>query len=401
MRTSAKAHIARAAEAILSGRPAAAQDMAAVYKSRIERLAAQMAHEGIFAAIFEDTEGRRSAHVRYLCGHPGDALLAVTADGRSILCPWDVNLAAQHAHAGRIIASAKYDRDYIKAAKAILKSLKPPRNQFNKVEVPPSTPYPLFLEYVDALSGFEVRCTERSIHDFVSTMRSIKDEYEIACVRRAAQITCAITDEIESLLRGGKISTEADVALLIERRLRENGCERTGFDTLAAGPGRSFAIHAFPGYTDGPWGTQGLSILDYGLVCGGYTSDATLTIARGPLSAEQEELLDLVEKAAGAGLGLYKKGVPLKDAAAAVDAIFSEKGRSMPHSLGHGIGLDIHEAPLVRTRAKTGQRFEPGMIVTLEPGLYDPALGGARLENDVLITEDGSEPLTNSRIIRL
>ena len=86
-------------------------------------------------------------------------------------------------------------------------------------------------------------------------------------------------------------------------------------------------------------------------------------------------------------------------AAANADEIFSKARRAMPHGLGHGIGLEIHEAPFVRQRAAPECVFKPGMIVTLEPGLYDPELGGVRLENDVLITESGNEVLTRSRII--
>ena len=95
-----------------------------------------------------------------------------------------------------------------------------------------------------------------------------------------------------------------------------------------------------------------------------------------------------------AGLELYKKDVPIKAAAAKADEIFAKARRSMPHGLGHGIGLQIHESPFVRQRAEPEAVFKPGMIVTLEPGLYDPDLGGVRLENDVLITEDGNEVLT-------
>ena len=73
----------------------------------------------------------------------------------------------------------------------------------------------------------------------------------------------------------------------------------------------------------------------------------------------------------------------------------------MPHGLGHGIGLEIHESPFIRQRTNPEKTFQPGMIITLEPGLYDKELGGVRLENDILITEDGNEVISNSRIIRL
>ncbi|MBO4547332.1 MAG: aminopeptidase P family protein, partial [Treponema sp.] len=137
----------------------------------------------------------------------------------------------------------------------------------------------------------------------------------------------------------------------------------------------------------------------FGVVYKGYTSDTTLTVAKGKLSAEQKKLLDLVQKAYNECLELYKKDVPVKAAAAKADEVFAKARRSMPHGLGHGIGLQIHEAPFVRQRADSECLFKPGMIVTLEPGLYDPDLGGVRLENDVLITESGNQVLTRSKIL--
>jgi Xaa-Pro dipeptidase len=94
-------------------------------------------------------------------------------------------------------------------------------------------------------------------------------------------------------------------------------------------------------------------------------------------------------------------GTPAKDIAAAVDALFSKSRKQMPHGLGHGIGLQEHEHPVLNTRGDNEWVLEPGMIFTVEPGLYDPLLGGCRLENDILITETGYEILTNARIIKL
>ena len=375
-------------------------DLSLLYKERREMLSNYMTAENIFAIVFEDSEDKSDASIRYFTGHPSDALLIVTSDGKNILIPWDENLAAMKAHAESVIPYTKFNRVNINAVKGVLLPLLK-NNKKNVVELTPSTPYPTFLKYVDALEGFDVRCRENSIHEFVANLRSVKDFYEIACTKKAAQITCRITDLIEKKLRSGAIKTESDVALLIEKECRSSGCERTGFDTLAAGPSRSFAIHAFPGYTSGLWGSDGLSILDYGVVFNGYTSDATITIAKGNLSAKQEKLLSLVQKAADSCLPLYKAFGKICDASNKADEIFSKAKLNMPHGLGHGTGLEIHEYPFVSHRATSEEEFIPGMIVTLEPGLYDPKLGGVRLENDVLICEDGNVVLTNSRIIRL
>ena len=112
-------------------------------------------------------------------------------------------------------------------------------------------------------------------------------------------------------------------------------------------------------------------------------------------------MVELVQHAADECLRLYKKDVPVKDACELAEKIFAKEKRKMPHTLGHGIGLEIHEFPRVSTKMTADVTFQPGMIITLEPGLYDEKLGGVRLENDVLITETGNEVITHSRIIRL
>ena len=229
----------------------------------------------------------------------------------------------------------------------------------------------------------------------------IKDEYEIQCTKKACEITNKIIDTIESEIKKKKIKTELDVALLIESECRKAGCEKTSFETLAAGPSRSFAIHCFPSYTNGNFADNGLSILDFGVCYEGYASDVTLTIAKGKLSEKQEQMLSLVQEAFDEALKYYKKDIPVRNAAMKVDKIFAKAKMKMPHSLGHGTGLEIHEAPFVRSKASLETVFKPGMIVTLEPGLYDPELGGCRYENDILITEDGNEVLTQSRIVRI
>lgn len=370
-----------------------------IYAARKAKLFEFMQKNRIAAAVFEDCEERRNPAVRYFTGHPTDALFIAAADGKTALVPWDENLAKELSVDVKILPYNKYGRTNTKAVKEVLKMFKV--KEKSKVDIMPDTPYPLFLKFVDELEGWDVLCREESVHDFVREMRTTKDEYEIECTKEACRVGDWIISEIERGIKENWLQRESDVALLIESELRKCGCERTGFDTLAAGPSRSFAIHAFPGYTNAPWPAQGLSILDFGVVYNGYTSDTTLTVAKGPLNEKQEELLSLVEKAAQVALPLYKAGLPVKDSAEAVDRLFEEAGRVMPHTLGHGIGLEIHEVPRMSAKQSSKVVFKPGMIVTLEPGLYDPELGGVRLENDVLITETGNEVLTNSKIIRI
>ncbi|MCL2762611.1 MAG: M24 family metallopeptidase, partial [Treponema sp.] len=162
----------------------------------------------------------------------------------------------------------------------------------------------------------------------------------------------------------------------------------------------SFGIHAFPSWTSAPFGGQGLSILDFGVRYGGYCTDVTLTFVRDP-SPQQKKMVDLVEKAAKLAVEMAVNGVETRALADAVAQFFAKSKKSMPHGLGHGLGLDVHEYPFIRTRRDGEWKLVPGMVFTLEPGLYDPVHGGCRLENDILMTETGKTMLTEARIIWL
>jgi Xaa-Pro dipeptidase len=368
------------------------------FENRRERLYDWMAREGIGMVMFEDAEGRRDPAVRWLSGQPMDALLFLSADRRSLLVPWDINLAKQRASADAVIPYGEFERQSGAALRGAAKKMKIPLG--SKIEIPSVTPYPVFLRYVGNMTDFDIICRDRGAAAEVEKQRAFKDAEELAVLRKAAGITNSLIDLLEKNLRSGKIKTETAAALLIESEARRRGCEGTGFETLAAGPGRSFGIHAFPAYTGADFGGPGLSILDFGLKYQGYSTDVTLTFVREPSEA-QEKMLALTERAYELALSLAKPGVPARNIAAAVDAFFAKAKKTMPHGLGHGIGLEPHEAPVIRNREDNDWILEPGMVFTLEPGLYDPVEGGCRLENDVLITEQGAEVLTTGRIIRL
>ena len=370
-----------------------------IFEKRRSILIEEMQKTNIQAVVFHDDENHRNPAVRYYTNHPSDAILIITKNGKSVLCPWDINIANQKSFVETIVPFTKFDRDEIKAVDGILKKLALPEN--SRIEISPETSYLDFLEFVDKLPQFDVSCKKHGLHDFAVEQRMIKDEYEIQCTKKACEITNQIIAIIEKEIKKKKIKTELDVALLIESECRKAGCEKTSFETLAAGPSRSFAIHCFPSYTNANFAENGLSILDFGVCYEGYASDVTLTIAKGKLSEKQEQMLSLVQEAFDEALKYYKKDIPVRNAAMKVDKIFAKAKMKMPHSLGHGTGLEIHEAPFVRSKASLETVFQPGMIVTLEPGLYDPELGGCRYENDILITESGNEVLTQSRIVRI
>jgi Xaa-Pro dipeptidase len=358
-----------------------------------------MAREGIALAMFEDFEGRRDPAVRWMTGHPADALVFLSAGRGAMLVPWDINLARRCGCADITVPYGDFGRGALKALRGAAEHFKIPRG--SKLEIPPVTPYPQFLKYLEALPDYDVLCRGGGMAAMVEGFRAVKDEEEIRIYRRAGEITNELIALLEEAVRGGKLKTETDTALFIEGEARSRGCEGTGFETLAAGPDRSFGIHAFPAYTGGPFAGPGLSILDFGLKYRGYTTDVTLTFAAEPLSSQQRSMVSLVEKAYKLALSLTREGAAAAEIAARTEAFFGKSRKRMPHALGHGIGLEAHEAPVLRGREDNAWRLAPGMVITLEPGLYDSRWGGCRLENDLLITGNGPELLTGARIIRL
>jgi Xaa-Pro dipeptidase len=381
-----------------------------VYEKRREKIYAYLEEKNIDLFVIEDTEGRRSPSLRYLSGHPADALLFLCRTGKAALFPWDAIMAAKYAEADEILPYNEFGRRPREAITGFLRktftgdAASAGREKL-KIALPAAMPYPAVTQISEEIRkefpSAEILCGNDGPDAFITKLRMIKDSGEITCLRKAASILNTLLEGIEKGIRSGSLITETDLALFIEKECRVQGAEGTSFATLAAGPRRSFGIHAFPGYTAAPFVSPGLSILDFGVSYEGYAGDVTLTLATGKLSSRQEELVRLVEEAYHAALGLCRPGESTVKIARAVEDIFARRNLVMPHSLGHGLGLEVHEAPFLRTSEDADTILAPGMIFTLEPGLYDAQAGGVRWENDVLITETGREVLTRSKILYL
>ncbi len=373
----------------------------ALYRSRQRRLCSYLAENDTEVGVILDFEGLRNRSLRYLCGHPADGVLFVFAQGRTLLVAWDVPLAESMATVDDLIAYERYGRTELEALRRVLEENKVARAELSQV-----LPYPLVDRLKRALSAVQLLCREEGIDKTIESMRAIKDREEIERLRKACSITDELLGEIEDLLRKPGSPSELELALHIEAGARKRGAEGMGFETLAASAKRSFAIHCHPSYTAESFGTRGLSILDFGVCFSGYTSDVTLTGIRGPLSRRQQDMAAAVAEAHDLAVSLCRPGEDPAQIAGRVEEFLESRGFHMPHSLGHGIGLDAHEAPLLRlsrTETKQGgqQVLQPGMVFTLEPGVYDPEEGGVRLENDFLCTEQGVEMLSSARLIYL
>ena len=365
------------------------------YRERRERLSAWIRAEGLDAAIIEDWEGRRNGGVRYLSGLPGDASLIVFADGTSVLLPWDVNMAEKRASVERIVPFGDYKRDMVEAARDLIPGTA------SRIELSGGTPFIQVEKLSRGLDGIRIECREGGLDACLERFRRIKDTAEIEAHMRAAEVTNGILDSLEGAIRADRLAAELDVAMFIEAEARGSGAEGTSFESIVAAPSRSFGIHAVPSFTSAPFIRPGMSIIDFGVRCDGYVSDVTVTVLRGPLNGRQSMMVDLVTEAYAISVSLAKPGASTAAIARAVDELFASQGFTMPHSLGHGLGLDVHEPPTLKDSPAADTALEDGMIFTLEPGLYDPEAGGVRFENDVLMTGGEGRVITNSRLIRI
>ncbi len=399
-------------------RPGAAADP---YRGRRQRLGAWLGEQGLAAAVLADFEGLRNASLRYFTGHPMDALLLVDLSGRALLVPWDMSLAERRARVEAVQPFTRFGRSLPRAIRELLSepgfggAARDLRREARdsrpgvfrpRVELSGQLPFPLVSELEQDLPGVQLVCRgSGGVEDFAAGLRAVKDPSELAAMREACRLTDELSREVEQRLQAGWRPSETELALFLEARARERGAEGLAFETLAAGPGRSFAIHAFPPYTAAAFGARGFSILDFGVCWEGYRSDVTLTAVRGPLSPLQERMREAVLAAYARALPQVKPGADPQDIGADIDRFLSEAGLPLPHGLGHGLGLEAHEAPSLRLpqpgAPADDRALRPGMVLTIEPGAYDPQAGGLRLENDLLVTAGGYELLTHARLLEL
>lgn len=224
----------------------------------------------------------------------------------------------------------------------------------------------------------------------VEPLRLIKDADEIARMRRSAAVNHAVMERLPEVLVPGR--TEAQAAWEIEKLFRECGASELAFASIVAVDANAALPHAIPGetvITDGC-----LVLVDVGGRRDDYCSDQTRTLWVGKNPPERfRTMLDRVKRAQAAALAALRPGLPLRDAYALAREVFAREGVAdrFTHSLGHGVGLETHEGPSLNPAANG--LLEPGMVVTVEPGLYYPEWGGARWEHMALITEEGCETL--------
>lgn len=216
-------------------------------------------------------------------------------------------------------------------------------------------------------------------------IRRTKEEEEIRLQDKAADIADSAFSHLLDFVEPGL--TERDVALELEFFMRKNGAESVSFPPIVAHGAQSAKPHANPGKSELEPGN--LLLVDMGARCDGYCSDLTRTIHLGEPSAKVKEIYRIVLEAQLSGLEALGPGESARKVHKATSEVIEEAGYgdSYDHGAGHGVGLDVHEGP--KLDDTSDDTLEPGMVVTMEPGIYLPGWGGIRIEDMVRITEDG------------
>ncbi len=243
-----------------------------------------------------------------------------------------------------------------------------------------------WLELAESFNGKLIGCK-----NIVEDLRAIKDEIEIELIRKSVAINQTVFQEVCQWINAG--TTERDVAAEIEYRGRKHGADGCSFEPIVAVGANSALAHYRPGnvkLNESPF-----TLIDWGLNYQGYASDLTRNLITGPVPKQYEEIYNITLQAQQAAIEAIKPAMEIRDLDTVARDVIADAGYGpqFSHSLGHGIGLEIHEGPGLSGRS-TGVLKE-GMVITIEPGIYIPAMGGVRIEDDVLVTASGYDVISD------
>lgn len=247
--------------------------------------------------------------------------------------------------------------------------------------------YAIFELYKNALKSEFV-----PVNGLVEKLRIVKSDEELAIMKEAGKIADAAYEHIQGFIKPGV--KEIDVSNELEFFMRKQGATSSSFDIIVASGYRGALPHGVA--SDKEIQSGELVTLDFGALYKGYCSDITRTLAVGEVSDQLKEIYDTVLQAQLKGMEGTKAGMTGKEADALTRDYIEENGYGsyFGHSTGHGLGMDVHEAPSLSLKSDT--ELKPGMVVTIEPGIYISNVGGCRIEDDIVITENGNEPLNFS-----
>ncbi len=330
-------------------------------------------------------------NLSYLCGFRGTAGLLVVGARETVLIVDGryTSVAAEGLAAAGLddIPVERVERRYDLTLAAVLRQWKAARVGFEAEHVTVAG-----LATWQRAAGEPVwQPTER----VVEQRRAIKDAFEVAVIRRAARALSSVAREIGTWVRAGR--SEIDLARDVDAAIDRAGFSAPAFPTIVASGPNSAHPHARPG--ERRLAPGDLVLLDFGGVLDGYCVDLTRMAVLGPVDARAAVLFDAVSAAQAAAIAAVRGGIAASHVDTAARDVLDARGfgEAFLHGTGHGLGLDVHESPRI-SRADSGSQdvLEAGMVCTIEPGAYLEGLGGVRLEDDVLVTAEGCEVLTDA-----
>jgi Xaa-Pro aminopeptidase len=344
---------------------------------RRRRLASRLEDLGADAFLVTDV-----VNVRYLTGFTG-------SNAQLLVAPEDAVLFTDSRYeeqSGREVPDVRrriYPRSFVTALGEARQALGARRVAFEASEVS----YKLHRE-LEGIEGIELVASE----DEVERLRWAKEPEEIRLIERAQEVTDEALARV--LPKLGEDMTERALAFELELAMRELGGERLAFDTICGFGENAAEPHHSP--TDRVLHRGDVVKLDFGCVVEGYHSDMTRTLAFGEPPEELRRVHGIVAAAQRAGAEAIRAGIAGAEVDEAARAVIREAGYGdrFGHSLGHGVGLEIHEGPTLR--AGSEDLLPEGAVVTVEPGIYLPGLGGVRIEDMVVVTADGHRALPRS-----
>lgn len=350
--------------------------MGDLHIARRERLGGLVAGRGVDAALVTSL-----VNVRYLTGlDSSNAALLVRPDGSAVLC-------TDGRYAGMAATVCPELECVVDRAVALTLAIRAAKDGAGRLAFE-AHEVTVELHGRIAAEAPELKPLGRAVEE----LRKVKDEAEIALLREACAITDRAFEAVLPRLRPGL--TEREIAVLLERTMVDLGADKPAFDSVVASGPNGAIPHHHPG--DRAIAAGDLVTMDFGALYGGYHADMTRTVAVGTLADWQHDVYDLVRRAQQAGLDAVRPDADTKAVDAAARNIIADAGHGddFPHGLGHGVGLEIHEAPLIGYD-RTG-KLEGRVPVTVEPGVYLGGRGGVRIEDTLVVRPGGPELLTQT-----
>jgi len=348
---------------------------------RRERLARLLPEEGLDALLITSV-----VNVTYLTGFSGDSSILILILGRDRAV---------------LVSDPRYTQQIAEECSGLATHIRPTAQKLHDAVGEALTKLGLrdvgfesaglTVSELDALRAAAPAVNWKGGGDRVERLRMVKDEWEIGQVREAVAVAERAFTAFRALLRPD--DTERELANRMESLVRHCGGQSTCFPTIVAVGERAALPHAPP--TDRRVGTSELVLVDWGVTGPlSYKSDLTRVLTARNISAKLQDVYAVVLNAQRRAVRAVRPGVKARDVDAEARGVIAAAGLGefFGHGLGHGLGLQVHEGPAVRPNSDTV--LEPGMVFTIEPGVYLPEWGGVRIEDDVLVTSDGCEVLT-------